>query len=171
MTKSPSCRLALALAPMIVVPFLTVPATAISSPDNQERRGKLQFSFFIFKKHRGIGHYTIGMKEPFRCRYLEPSKDRSLKLLLDNSRDGDYDLKSKFVCRQRRLLLFLRGTQSHNSYEPIRPKRLDPSALQVGIPLDLEELKGWRYPTSVVRSRDAQSPACNDPCWDRMSLF
>ncbi len=158
MTKLLSCRLALALGPMILVAFLIVPATTMSSASAKEGQGKLRFSFFIFKapeKRSGIGRYTMYMKKPLRCRYLEPAKDRSLKLLFDNGRDGDFDLKGKFVCTEGRLLLFLRGTQTHNRYEPIRPERLSPSDLRVGIPLDLAELKGWKYPTSVARSRDA----------------
>lgn len=170
MTKSLNCRPAFALALTMSVALWMFPETAISSAGNKKSQGKLQFlgiSFNAPKKANGIGRFTMTMQKRFHCRYLRQTKVRSLRWLFDDGGDGDFDLIGKFVCKRKGLRFHLRGTRTHNRYEPIRPKRPNRRTLQVGVPLDLAEFRARRF-SAVARSRDAQSPGCSEPCKDRL---
>ncbi len=170
MTKPCNCRLAFFLALMISVGlWVVVPATEISSAGHKESQGKLQFNFISFgEEPNGIGRFTMVMKRRVRCRFLGPTKNRSLKWLFDTDWDGDFDLKGRFECAEGGLLFFLRGTRTHNRYEPIPTKRPTRRSLQVRVPPDLAELRGRKTPSAVAKSRDAQSPGCrHQPCKHR----
>lgn len=166
MTKICNCRLVLALA--ISVALWMRPNTAIASTGYKEGQGKFQFSFISFgEEPNGIGRFTMVMKRRVRCRFLRPTKDRSLRWLFDDGGDGDFDLIGRFVCKRKQLRFYLRGTRTQNRYEPIRPKRPDLRTLKVGVPLDLAEFRAKRF-SAVAKSRDAQSPGCSEPCRDRL---
>lgn len=167
MTKSLSRQLALLLALMTLVALWAVPTPAISSTARQDSQGKIQILFVKASGSRnGIGRFEIGTEKRLRCRYLRPSKDRSLKWSFDDGRDGDFDLVGKFLCTKGHLLFLLRGTQTRNMYEPIQPKRANRRSLVVRFTLDLAEFKASHL-WAVAKSRDGQSSACTKPCRDR----
>ncbi|MBA3628953.1 MAG: hypothetical protein H0W55_04650 [Actinobacteria bacterium] len=168
MTKSLGRKLALILAVMALVVLWAAPVPAISSAANQDASGKLDLWFVTAGKanRNGIGRFALGTEKRLRCRYLRSSKDRSLKWSFDDGRDGDFDLVGKFVCTRGHLLFHLRGTQTHNVYEPIEPKK-GRKTLLVRVPLDLAELRA-RHLSVVAKSKDGQSPGCSEPCRDRL---
>lgn len=163
LTRSPNLRLVL-----LLILIASVAKGAVASPAGAgDGQGKIDIVFVKASGNRnGTGRFELGTEKRLRCRYLRPAKDRRLKWSFDDARDGDFDLVGRFLCKEGHLLFLLRGTRTHNRYEPIQPRRPSRRSLVVRFPLDVREL-GARHLSTVAKSRDAQSPGCVMPCRDR----
>ncbi|MGH2754224.1 MAG: hypothetical protein ACRDLB_07285, partial [Actinomycetota bacterium] len=111
----------------------------------------------------GVGTLKMVTDGEFRCGLLARKKPNRLQWLFDAGRDGDIDLRGKFVCRNKKLMFDLKSKK--NKYESLRAKRPSKDTIKVTFTFDLPELKS-KHLNVTAKSKDKSSPGCANACSD-----
>lgn len=159
-------RTALVIALMSV--FVALPVSAAEESDPNDSASKLDISSFkATGQDNSLGTVVITMFERWGSKFLKDANPTTLKVYLDDGSDGDADLVGNFRYVDGSLLLFLKGPDSGNNYEPLVARRPTAKSVKVRIPLDLTELESGSL-SAFARSISSELSDCpDDPCKDR----
>ena len=148
------------------MPASAAPDSEVSDPDDMASPLDVQRLAYI-DEGGGVGTLKITTYAKWSCSYLAPP-GASVKWFFDGAADGDVDLIGNLRCRNGRLWLFLRGTDSGNTYEPVPANRPNRTTARITMSFDLSELAGDNLAVKV-KVRDTTAEACSrtDPCTDR----
>lgn len=161
-------RRALGLAVSSLLLVIALPASAAEVADPNDSASKLDISSVkATGEDNGIGTFVITMFERWGSRFLKDANPTTLKLYLDDGADGDADVVGNFRYVNGSLVLFLKGPDSGNRYEPVPATRPTGKSVKVRFPLDLLEL-GSEQLRAFARSVSSELGDCpGDPCKDR----
>lgn len=158
----------IALVVALMLLFVALPAFAAEESDPNDSASKLDISMFKASgQDNSTGTFVITMFERWGSRFLKDANPTTLKIYLDDGSDGDADLVGNFRYIDGTLLLFLKGPDSGNNYEPLVARRPTAKSVKVRIPMDLTELESASM-RAFVRSISSELSDCpDDPCKDR----
>ncbi len=154
------------LALPLATPVSAAPDSQVSDPDDGPSPLDVRRLAYI-DEGGGVGTLKLQTYGRWGCSYLRPGV-ASVKWFFDGAADGDVDLVGSLRCRNGRLWLYLRGTDSGNNYEPVPANRPNRSTARITMSFDLTELAGDNL-AAKVRVRDVSAEGCSkaDACIDR----
>ena len=143
---------------------------AVSDPDDMTSPldvRSIQFNYRDNEVHR----FKLITDDNWGCRYV--SKLSKMLWYFDGKGNRRMDLVGKVRCLKpqdepRDLVIFLSGTDSGNSYEPIPVTKPNRHTMTFRVPFDIPELNGPHVDV-VVRVRDGAAEGCTaeNPCKDK----
>jgi hypothetical protein len=160
---------ALSLLSAAIVLAIALPAHAATDTDPDDKAGFLDLAELVAVGDKGdVGTFTIKTHEGYACNYLKPSSDNYLKLMFDDGRDGDTDLVARFKCIDNKMMVFLHGPQTGNTYDEFRADRPKAKVTRTAFSMDLIEFEANHMGVKVL-AKDATNVDCKpDACKDRI---
>jgi hypothetical protein len=144
------------------------PAPAGDFTDPDDMTSPLDVRELVFTPAQGSGgSLKLITDDAWDCEYVQPRLN-TMTWNFDGRADGDTDLVGRVRCVDNRLLLFLRGRESGNRYEPVRGTRPSRKSVRFVFSFDLTELSG-RHVALSIKISDGTAEGCTsaNPCSER----
>jgi hypothetical protein len=156
-------RTAMVLCLLLCIPS-TAWAAAATASDPEDAKGKLDIVLieFVQDTEEEPAKLTIKTDTKWRCGYLKPAKETSLKWKFDDSGGNAADYVGTFVCRQGTLVFEISSTDGSQNFEPLPTQRPTRKKVIVDVPTDIFDGLDDLWATS----KDGEASKCN-PCKDR----